>query len=104
MPHQLYLRNLQEHSSDRADAKQAFREIWRKKALDGKDFYTFPTVDKLAFASENGLQECGLGYRAKYVQATAKKIFEEKLDLEALKNPCLTLKPGKRLLSFPELG
>ena len=32
------------------------------------------------------LRECGLGYRAKYVQATAKKIRQEKIDLEHLKN------------------
>ena len=58
----------------------------KKKLLMALDFYTFPTVEKLAFASENGLRECGLGYRAKYVQATAKKICEEKIDLENLKN------------------
>ena len=49
-----------------------------KKAFDGMEFYTFPTAEKLAFASENGLRECGLGYRAKYVQATAKKICRRK--------------------------
>ena len=49
------------------------------------DFYIFPTVESLAFASENGLRECGLGYRAKYVQATAKKILDEKINLEDLK-------------------
>jgi N-glycosylase/DNA lyase len=56
-----------------------------KKVFDGTDFYTFPTVEKLANASENGLRECGLGYRAKYVQATAKKIWDEKINLESLK-------------------
>ena len=53
-----------------------------KKAFDGKDFYVFPIVDKLALASENGLKECGLGYRAKYVQATARKIMKKKLTLK----------------------
>ena len=28
MPHQLYLRNLQKHSSHPADAKQDFRQVW----------------------------------------------------------------------------
>ena len=56
-----------------------------KRVFDGLDFYIFPTAEKLALASENGLRECSLGYRAKYVQATAKKIYEEKFDLETLK-------------------
>ena len=87
MPHQFHLRNIQEHSSHRADAKQSFQSsLEKKRVFDGLDFYTFPTVEKLAFASESGLRECGLGYRAKYVQATAKKIYEEKIDLENLKN------------------
>ena len=74
-----------------------------KKTFDGLDFYKFPTVGKLAFASENGLRECGLGYRAKYVQATAKKICEEKIDLESLKGlPYLEAK--KVLLGFSGVG
>ncbi len=57
-----------------------------KQVFDDLDFYTFPTVEQLSNASENGLQECGLGYRAKYVHATAKKIHDEKINLEDLKN------------------
>jgi len=74
-----------------------------KKTFDELDFYTFPTAQKLAFASENGLRECGLGYRAKYVQATAKKIFEEKIDLESLKTMPY-LEARKKLVEFPGVG
>ena len=74
-----------------------------KKTFDELDFYTFPTAKKLAFASENGLRECGLGYRAKYVQATAKKIFEEKFDLEGLKT-LPYLEARKMLVEFPGVG
>jgi N-glycosylase/DNA lyase len=74
-----------------------------KKVFDGLDFYLFPTVEKLAFASENGLRECGLGYRAKYVQATAKKIHQENINLESLKTlPYLDAR--KRLLGFSGVG
>jgi N-glycosylase/DNA lyase len=74
-----------------------------KRVFDGLEFYTFPTVEKLAFASENGLRECGLGYRAKYVQATAKKICEEKINLESLKSmPYLDAR--KQLLEFSGVG
>jgi N-glycosylase/DNA lyase len=57
-----------------------------KLVFDDMEFYTLPEVERLASASENGLRECGLGYRAKYLQATAKKIFAERIDLEALKS------------------
>ena len=74
-----------------------------KRTFDGLDFYTFPTVEKLAFASENDLQECGLGYRAKYVQATAKKVCEEIIDLESLKT-LHYLDARKKLVEFPGVG
>ena len=79
------------------------RKFGEKKTFDGLDFYTFPTVGKLAFASENALRECGLGYRAKYVQATAKKIYEEKIDLERLKS-LPYLEARKTLVEFPGVG
>ena len=56
-----------------------------KQVFDGLEFYTFPSIKLLANASENGLRECGLGYRAKYVQKTAKKILDETINLEYLK-------------------
>jgi N-glycosylase/DNA lyase len=74
-----------------------------KRVFDGLDFYIFPSVKRLALASENGLGECSLGYRAKYVQATAKKIYEEKLDLKTLKDlPYLDAR--KKLVEFPGVG
>ena len=74
-----------------------------KKAFDGKDFYTFPTVERLALQARTELKECGLGYRAKYVQATARKIREEKIELEALKSmPYLDAR--KALVEFPGVG
>lgn len=74
-----------------------------KKVFDGFDFYTFPSVKKLAFANENGLQECGLGYRAKYLQKTAQKIHEEKINLEDFKN-LPYLEARKKLLEFSGVG
>ena len=54
-------------------------------------------------AGESGLRECGLGYRAKYVQATAKKICEENVDLEGLKTVPY-LEARKKLLEFSGVG
>jgi N-glycosylase/DNA lyase len=74
-----------------------------KKIFEGNDFYLFPTVERLAFARENALQECGLGYRAKYVQKTAQKILEEKINLEGFKN-LPYLEARKKLLEFSGVG
>jgi N-glycosylase/DNA lyase len=74
-----------------------------KRVFDGYDFYTFPSAERLASASENGLCVCGLGYRAKYVQATAKKIHDEKINLEGLK-AMPYLEARKLLLEFPGAG
>ncbi len=74
-----------------------------KRVFDGLEFNTFPPTQKLASASESELQECGLGYRAKYVQATAKKILEENIDLENLKN-LPYLEARKALIEFPGVG
>jgi len=74
-----------------------------RKVFDGMEFYTFPGVEKLAFAAENALRECGLGYRAKYVQETAKKIYEEKISVENFK--CMPyLDARKKLVEFPGVG
>lgn len=74
-----------------------------KKSFDRLDFFLFPTAEKLAFASENGLRECGLGYRAKYVQATARKIHENSVQLEKLKTMSY-LEAKKVLVEFPGVG
>jgi N-glycosylase/DNA lyase len=49
------------------------------------------------------LRECGLGYRAKYLLATAKKIHEEQIDLEALKTVPY-LEARKKLIEFSGVG
>jgi N-glycosylase/DNA lyase len=66
-------------------------------------FYNFTTVECLANDSENGLRECGLGYRAKYVQVTAQKILNEKISLEDLKTKPY-LEARKILQEFPGVG
>ncbi len=74
-----------------------------KMMFDGLDFYRFPSVERLALASESGLRECGLGYRAKYVQVTAQKICHEKINLEGLKELSY-LEARKVLLGFAGVG
>jgi N-glycosylase/DNA lyase len=61
------------------------KKFGEKMTLDGYDFCTFPTPEKLAKTTESGLAACGLGYRAKYVLETSKKIYKGDFDLEGLR-------------------
>jgi N-glycosylase/DNA lyase len=61
------------------------KKFGEKKTLDGYDFYSFPTPEKLAKTTESGLAACGLGYRAKHVLETSKKIYKGDFDLEGLR-------------------
>jgi N-glycosylase/DNA lyase len=79
------------------------KKFGKKILLDGCDFFTFPTPEKLAKTTESDLMECGLGYRAKYVLATSKRILENDFSLERLKKmPYQQAK--KELISFPGVG
>ena len=70
---------------------------------DGRKFYLFPSVDRLASANTLGLRECGLGFRAKYVQETARKILEKNINLNSLRNvPYFDAR--KDLLEFQGVG
>jgi N-glycosylase/DNA lyase len=74
-----------------------------KTLLDGMEFFTFPTPAKLARAPVNDLLDCGLGYRAKYVQSTSKRILENAIELESLRKlPYAQAK--KQISSFAGVG
>ena len=79
------------------------KKFGKKILLDGCDFYTFPTPEKLAKTTESDLMECGLGYRAKYVLATSKRILENDFSLERLKKMQYQ-QAKKELINFPGVG
>lgn len=54
---------------------------------DGREFYALPSPEKLASLTEEDLQVCRLGYRAKYLISTAQKVCEE--GVETLNNAAL---------------
>jgi N-glycosylase/DNA lyase len=74
-----------------------------KRVFDKREFHLFPTVDRLARASEKSLRECGLGFRAKYVQATARKILNENIDLYSFR-ALPYVEARKALLEFCGVG
>jgi N-glycosylase/DNA lyase len=79
------------------------RKLGEKKVLYGYSFFTFPTPIKLAHATLNDLEECELGYRAKYVSQTAKEIYKSDYDLESLKRSPYD-EAREELLRFPGVG
>jgi N-glycosylase/DNA lyase len=79
------------------------KRFGERVVLDGCDFYTFPAPEKLAKATESSLAMCGLGYRAKYVSETSKRVCECGFDLESLRGmPYQQAK--KALMSFSGVG
>lgn len=56
----------------------------KKTAENGTEFYTFPTVEALAGASEEELRALGLGYRARYIAETARSVFYGEVSLEKI--------------------
>jgi N-glycosylase/DNA lyase len=79
------------------------QKFGEKVTFDGCDFFAFPEPARLAGATEKELAECGLGYRAKYVLATSKRICGGNFDLEGLRKlPYAEAK--KALMDFPGVG
>lgn len=59
---------------------------WGKEILyKGKTYYTFPTLDVLAQVSLEEIESCGVGFRAKYIVDTIKKLYENEYDLNEIK-------------------
>jgi N-glycosylase/DNA lyase len=74
-----------------------------KICLGSHNVYTFPKPEKLAKAALQELQECGLGYRAKYVSETVRIVHKNGLDFERLKETTYE-KAREELLKLPGVG
>jgi len=79
------------------------RKFGDKVNLDGYEFHTFPTPERVANATVEQLAECGLGYRANYVSETAKMVYEESFNFERLRKMPY-IKAKEELLIFPGVG
>lgn len=51
-----------------------------------RSYYTFPSAQALARATEEELRECNLGYRSRYIVNTSRSIVNGEVDLEALRS------------------
>jgi N-glycosylase/DNA lyase len=79
------------------------RIFGKRIVLDGCDYFGFPSPEKLACASARDLLECGLGYRAKYVLETSKRICDGEVDFEKLRSLPYA-KAKKALMGLPGVG
>jgi N-glycosylase/DNA lyase len=67
------------------------------------EFFAFPSAERLAKATLEELQSCGLGYRAKYVLETSRMVCAEACDFDELRR--LPYVEAKRVLcGFPGVG
>lgn len=71
---------------------------------NGKNFYTFPTVEQLSKASVEDLRTLGLGFRDVRVYETTRKILNKEVDLDKLAKERDTEKVRETLLTLPGVG
>ncbi len=71
---------------------------------NGKEYYTFPTVEELSKATVEDLRKLGLGFRDKRVYDTTKIILTKKVDLKQLQKEIDTQKVRDTLLTLPGVG
>jgi N-glycosylase/DNA lyase len=71
--------------------------------VEGSAVAAYPAPGKLARTSEAKLRECGLGFRAPNLRATAKAVADGRLDLEALAN-METNRAREELCKLPGVG
>ena len=84
---------------DRLSNAYGDRIIWKEK-----EYYTFPTPEKLSKASIEDLRGLGLGFRDKRVYKTTKMILEKEVDLDYLYNCDYTSKIREELLKLDGVG
>jgi len=63
---------------------QALRQRFgERKQICGREVFSFPSPDALARTTERELRKCGLGYRAKNLLATARRVASGEADLDS---------------------
>ncbi|MFB5611821.1 MAG: DNA-3-methyladenine glycosylase 2 [Nitrosarchaeum sp.] len=57
----------------------------KKIVFDNKEFHMFPEPEKIANATIREIQDCGVGYRAKFIIDAAKMIESKQIDFDHIK-------------------
>lgn len=69
----------------------------------GLVLFDFPSPERLADLNESALRGCGLGYRAKYLLETARRVAQKDFSLGPLTN-LSTSRAREELMSLPGVG
>lgn len=80
----------------------ALRSTYGKR-LPGTPVRAFPSAEALSSASEDDLRKCGLGFRAKGLLGTARRVAEGKFDPDALAT-MQTAEAREALCTLPGIG
>lgn len=88
-PFQCYISFISSSNSNIQNIKHTLKKLCKKfgkqVVFDKKEFFLFPEPKKLAKATRNELLSCGLGYRAKAVQAASLAVTSGQVDFVFLK-------------------
>lgn len=58
---------------------------WGRKILyKGEEYYTFPTVEEMREAEIEDIEQCGVGFRAKYIYAAIQKVMDDETILKRI--------------------
>ncbi|GAA0117239.1 DNA-3-methyladenine glycosylase family protein [Clostridium senegalense] len=70
--------------------KRAINNISKKYGNEleykGEKYYSFPSVDRLIEASQEEIEEMGVGFRAKYIVDSVDKVYNNVYNLEEIKS------------------
>ncbi len=83
--------------------KKLCRKFGSRTKFEKREFFVFPRPERLANASLNDLNECGLGYRSKYVLDTSRAIASGEIDFGNLKKANYQT-AKESLLKLPGVG
>ena len=78
-------------------------KLGEKVEFDKKEFHVFPDSKSIANSTIEQINNCGLGYRSKFVFEAANMIESKKIDFEYLKK-CSYQEAKKIILSVPGVG
>ena len=79
------------------------KKFGRKIRFEKKEFFIFPSPKTLGNATLHDLQECGLGYRSKYVLDTSRAVISGEINFDELKKSNYQ-ESRESLLKLPGIG
>jgi N-glycosylase/DNA lyase len=106
-PFQCYISFIVSSNSNIQKIKLSLEKIsakfGRKIQFDSKEFHLFPEPKKIANATIQEIQDCGVGYRAKFIIDAAKMVESKQIDFKYLAK-CNYQDAKKIILTVPGIG